>query len=92
MTEFVTLKPDPLSSTILVQEQYGFALNRASYSEEPERILLSLIEKKDLVARHKVYQGAFTRRDGKKPIRKKPMRMTKFIHQTHILIKLLMPI
>jgi tetratricopeptide (TPR) repeat protein len=46
MSEFVTLMPEPLYSTTLVQEQYAFALNRAGHSEEAERILLSLIEKK----------------------------------------------
>jgi hypothetical protein len=46
MAEFVTLMPEALSSTTLVQEQYAFALNRAGHSEEAERILLSLIEKK----------------------------------------------
>ena len=46
MAEFVTLMPEPLSSTTLVQEQYAFALNRAGHSEEAEKILLSLIEKK----------------------------------------------
>ena len=46
MAEFVTLMPEPLSSTTLVQEQYAFALNRAGHTEEAEKILLSLIEKK----------------------------------------------
>ena len=47
MEEFVTLMPEPLSSTTtLVQEQYAFALNRAEHSEEAEKILLSLLEKK----------------------------------------------
>ena len=46
MAEFVILMPEPLSSTTLVQEQYAFALNRAGHSEEAEKILLSLIEKK----------------------------------------------
>ncbi len=46
MAEFVTLMPEPLSSTTLVQEQYAFALNRAEHSEEAEKILLSLLEKK----------------------------------------------
>ena len=46
MAEFVTLMPEPLSSTTLVQEQYAFALNRSGHSEEAEKILLSLIEKK----------------------------------------------
>jgi len=46
MAEFVTLMPEPLYSTTLVQEQYAFALNRAGHSEEAERILLSLLEKK----------------------------------------------
>jgi hypothetical protein len=46
MAEFVTLMPEPLSSTTLVQEQSAFALNRAGHSEEAEKILLSLIEKK----------------------------------------------
>jgi len=46
MAEFVTLMPEPLYSTTLVQEQYVFALNRADHSEEAERILLSVIEKK----------------------------------------------
>jgi len=46
MAEFVTLMPEPLYSTTLVQEQYAFALNRAGHSEEAERILLFLIEKR----------------------------------------------
>jgi len=46
MAEFVTLMPEPLSSTTLVQEQSAFALNRAGHSKEAEKILLSLIEKK----------------------------------------------
>jgi hypothetical protein len=46
MAEFVILMPEALSSTTLVQEQYAFALNRAGHSEEAEKILLSLIEKK----------------------------------------------
>jgi hypothetical protein len=46
MAEFVSLMHEPLSSTTLVQEQYAFALNRAGHSEEAEKILLALIEKK----------------------------------------------
>jgi MAP3K TRAFs-binding domain/TIR domain len=46
MADFVTLMPEPLSSTTLVEEQHAFALNRAGHSEEAERILLSLIGKK----------------------------------------------
>lgn len=46
MAEFVTLMPEPLASTTLVQEQYAFALNRADHSEEAENILLTLLEKK----------------------------------------------
>jgi hypothetical protein len=46
MAEFIMLMPEPLSSTTLVQEQYALALNRAGHSEEAEKILLSLIEKK----------------------------------------------
>lgn len=46
MAEFVTLMPEPLYSTTLVQEQYAFALNRAGDSEVAEKILLSIIEKK----------------------------------------------
>ena len=46
MAEFVTLMPEPLSSTTLVQEQSAFALNRAGHSKEAEKILLSLIGKK----------------------------------------------
>jgi hypothetical protein len=34
----------PLSSTIMIQEQFGFALNRAGRGEEAERVLLKLIE------------------------------------------------
>ena len=52
---FVTLMPEPLSSTTLVQEQYAFALNRHGHSEEAERILLSLIEKRVLVVKHMVF-------------------------------------
>jgi hypothetical protein len=46
MSEFVTLMPEPLASTTLVQEQYAFALNRAEHGEEAENILLTLSEKK----------------------------------------------
>jgi hypothetical protein len=55
MAEFIMLMPEPLSSTTLVQEQYAFALNRAGHSEEAEKILLSLIKKKDQVVKHMVF-------------------------------------
>jgi tetratricopeptide (TPR) repeat protein len=35
--------PEPLRSTVMVQEQLGFALNRAGRSEEAERVLKKLI-------------------------------------------------
>jgi tetratricopeptide (TPR) repeat protein len=46
MADFVKQMPAPLSSTPLIQEQYAFALNRAGKSEEAEKILLDLLDKK----------------------------------------------
>jgi hypothetical protein len=36
--------PQPLRSSVMVQEQYAFALNRAGRGEEAEKVLLALIE------------------------------------------------
>ena len=46
MATFVKKMPIPLSSTPLIQEQYAFALNRAGESEEAEKVLLELIDKR----------------------------------------------
>jgi tetratricopeptide (TPR) repeat protein len=44
MIRVVSLMPEPLRRTLLVREQYGFALNRAGRSEEAERVLLAVLE------------------------------------------------
>lgn len=38
--------PPPLANTVMVQEQLGFALNRAGHDDEAERVLLDLISEK----------------------------------------------
>lgn len=43
MIDLVKDMPEPLRSTVLVQEQLGFALNRAGRGEEAERILTDLV-------------------------------------------------
>jgi tetratricopeptide (TPR) repeat protein len=43
MADLVGELPEPLRSTVMVQEQLGFALNRAGRGEEAERVLLELI-------------------------------------------------
>ena len=43
MIRLVEQMPEPLARTVLVQEQYGFALNRAGRSHEAERTLLAVI-------------------------------------------------
>ena len=47
MAEFVTLMPEALSSTTLVQEQYAFALNRRVIGKKQKGFCYLLIEKKD---------------------------------------------
>jgi tetratricopeptide (TPR) repeat protein len=44
MIALIQKMPQPLARTVMVQEQLGFALNRAGQSEEAERLLLKLIE------------------------------------------------
>ena len=44
MVRLVEAMPEPLRRTVLVREQYGFALNRAERSDEAERVLLEVIE------------------------------------------------
>lgn len=44
MIRLVEAMPEPLRRTVLVREQYGFALNRAKRSEDAERVLLDVIE------------------------------------------------
>jgi MAP3K TRAFs-binding domain len=46
MIDLVGDMPEPLRSTVMVQEQLGFALNRAGRGEEAERVLLDLIERR----------------------------------------------
>jgi hypothetical protein len=44
MIDLVNKMCVPLVSTIMVQEQFGFALNRSGRSEEAEQVLLKLIK------------------------------------------------
>jgi hypothetical protein len=44
MVELAGEMSDPVRRSVLVQEQLGFALNRAGRGEEAERVLLSLVE------------------------------------------------
>lgn len=44
MTRLVEGMPEPVRRTLLVREQYGFALNRAGRSEDAERELLAVLE------------------------------------------------
>ncbi|GLS17018.1 hypothetical protein GCM10007874_00330 [Labrys miyagiensis] len=44
MIDLVSDMPEALSSTVMVQEQYAFALNRAGRGDDAERILLELID------------------------------------------------
>lgn len=44
MIDLVARMPGPVRRTVLVREQYGFALNRAGRSEEAERELLAVLE------------------------------------------------
>jgi tetratricopeptide (TPR) repeat protein len=46
MIALVQRMPRPVAETVLVQEQYAFALNRHGRGEEAERVLLALLEKK----------------------------------------------
>jgi tetratricopeptide (TPR) repeat protein len=44
MIRVVEALPAPLRRTVLVREQYAFALNRAGRSEEAERVLLAVLD------------------------------------------------
>jgi hypothetical protein len=44
MIRFVDAMPAPLARTVLVREQYGFALNRAKRSKDAEGVLLEVID------------------------------------------------
>jgi len=44
MIRLVEAMPEPLQRTVLVREQYGFALNRAGRSEDAETVLKGVIE------------------------------------------------
>jgi hypothetical protein len=44
MIRLVAAMPGPVQRTLLVREQYGFALNRAGRSQDAERELLAIIE------------------------------------------------
>jgi MAP3K TRAFs-binding domain len=44
MIRLVEAMPAPLRRTVLVREQYGFALNRAKRDEEAENVLLEVID------------------------------------------------
>ena len=44
MVRLVEAMPEPVRRTLLVREQYGFALNRDDRGEDAERVLLELVE------------------------------------------------
>ena len=44
MIDLVEAMPEPVRRTVLVREQYGFALNRAGRGEDAERVLLEVLE------------------------------------------------
>jgi hypothetical protein len=44
MMRLVNAMPEPVGRTLLVREQYGFALNRAGYSDAAERVLVDILE------------------------------------------------
>jgi hypothetical protein len=44
MIRLVEAMPPPVRRTVLVREQYGFALNRAGRGEEAEKVLLEVID------------------------------------------------
>jgi hypothetical protein len=46
MIELVEAMPPPLARSVLVQEQYALALNRAGEGEKAERVLLELISRR----------------------------------------------
>ncbi|MBO3273141.1 DUF4071 domain-containing protein [Hymenobacter defluvii] len=46
MTELVERMPRPLADTALIQEQYGFALNRAGRGQDAERVLTDLVKRR----------------------------------------------
>jgi hypothetical protein len=46
MIDLVRKMPPPLAETLLVQEQFALALNRAGRGEEAERVLVRLIKKR----------------------------------------------
>lgn len=46
MIDLVKKMSPPLAATVMVQEQYGLALNRAGKGEEAEQVLLELISKR----------------------------------------------
>jgi tetratricopeptide (TPR) repeat protein len=46
MIALVGKMPRPLASTVMVQEQLAFALNRVKQGEEAERVLLDLLDKR----------------------------------------------
>jgi MAP3K TRAFs-binding domain len=44
MIRLVQAMPEPVRRTVLVREQYGFALNRAGRSKDAEQVLLGVLE------------------------------------------------
>lgn len=46
MTDLVERMPEPLATTVMVQEQYALALNRCGRGERAERVLRNLIKKR----------------------------------------------
>jgi tetratricopeptide (TPR) repeat protein len=46
MVDLVARMPPPLAATVMVQEQLALALNRAGRSEDAERVLLELLQKR----------------------------------------------
>src|SRR5215211_3079913 len=46
LIDVVEAMPEPVRRTVLVREQYGFALNRAGRGADAERVLLDVLEKR----------------------------------------------
>ena len=69
MIRLVEAMPEPVRRTVLVREQYGFALNRAERSDEAERVLRRSSRSTARAARRSACWGACTRIAGRRPTR-----------------------
>ena len=64
MIALVKQMPAPVRQTTMVQEQLGFALNRAGRGEEAEAVLLEVIKTRGPTARRTAYSAGSTRTGG----------------------------